>query len=696
MTSFFLFLFIFGLVQLGLAELPIIAYGDRIHKNLSEQESAVSSVTLKDSAIIHDRDSLYQSLNLSLSSAGISDFSLRGLNNESVFGAYGTRSNSLIATLVNGVPLSASNLTFFPRQLSNTEQFTVLKGGQSTAYGVNALAGIVAYQEVAPNFDNSGGINLEISQYNTYEGNISQNIKLSESLALRLHYGHQETDGFYENITTESDEWGKEEREFFQAQLLWNTNDNLSLHLTGEYETLNDSYPLASAKELDGYSFTDRKTDFNTRNLYDANRTLLGLTTEYLSDESWSVKSILGYTGLYISGVADLDRGNLQDFFSNNVIDESHWSHDLSINGEYNDHNWILGTYWQNSDYKIGTDGELGIPATLPFPPFFTVIDTTFDSSSREEAEIYSLYGKFDYKVSDEWSITSGLRLNYERRELSTNFIANSVFSPIPTSLESTSETDHTALLPTLSVLWNPLEEWNFVAKYSRNFRSGGVAFAPTLAITQSYDSEFSNDYEIIARYNNPEDLSASLSIFFSDMDDMQVPYAVAGGIPEFDTLISNAGTSIRYGMELNIEKKIVDNLSVVANMTYLETEFESFSFNGVDLSGSEFPNAPTFASYLALKYHPAEGLFSEISWAWMDASYTQVNTPDTTSLGVRSQIDALLGYRKEAHSVSLFVRNVFDNDYAVAKTDFSSVGAGVLANINSPRTTGVSYSYEW
>ncbi len=657
-------------------------YADKLHKSWLDTEgssTAYSGDFLRKLNVKSEHDFISLAGGY-LGNPTAGQLSIRGLNNDNVLGYFGTRSNAVITSMVNGVPISNATSRYLPQQTWGLGSINVLYGGQSNTYGPNALGGVILYQSALPRFDNSGSLYAEYGRFNTFKSGIEQNFKVNDQTALKFSYQRIASDGFVENTTLNTDAWSRIDRHIYEAQGLWTSKDNKTeLHATLKHDQ-SHSNPFGSVRAFGGLSENDRKIDANTLTSYPADHWLGTLKFSHLSPSDIQFTNTFGISFLNVESIIDLDGTALLPWFTNHDVDERHLTNEFNIKGETDKHIWSMGYYFQHSNYEVGFDGSGLVGAGIPF-----------SSSAREKVNIHALYAKDDYAINSNWHIVSGLRVNYEDRDLSSRAIT--ALSPLTLSRDKTNYTD---LLPSLALVWTPGDETTFGLKASRNYRGGGVSYAPTLGLTQVYSPEYSNDIELYYKSRPSDSLRLSSSVFFNKLNDMQVPVSVTGGIPDIDVLVQNSGRGEKYGIEAQVIWEPIDDVIVDFSVNYTHTKFTDLTLNGADLSGQRFPNAPKLSSSLVLGYVPDTGFYGTSQFSFASSSYTQVTSPDATKLEQRFNVNAKLGYKWDNWDVYVFGSNLLGKDYALGRIDASGLGSGVFTKMNQPRTYGIGFSTSW
>jgi len=658
---------------------PVLVEGKQIGK------AEANGVVLQGEALVREgfveRDSFLAAAGGFVGNGISGNYSLRGWNNDDLFGlSGGTNAGGLIVSTIGGVPVSTMTARFFPRLLGDLSEVHVMRGGQAMYEGSVAQGGVIAYVDALPDFDWTGRVGLEAGERGFFRSRITQNVTLKErELALRLHYEHLEGDGSLENVILDDDEFARSWRDYAKAQLLWRPERGRTQVLASLEHDKVWLNPTAGSKAFAGFGRDDRKTDANTRESFPAERWLGSLALDHETDGGVRIHSVVGVASLNADGLIDLDGGNVLRGELESLIEETHFTYGLSLEGELSESStWKVGTFHGLSDYEQewgGVDGT-GIP---------------FATSGDEEVRIHSLRGMLDWQMTGQWRVEAGLRLNYVKTEVESQ----AAVGPFP-FVRSRLDQVETAFLPSLMLEWEDGEAWGAGVKLLRSFRRGGVSYAPLLGVTQEHDAQYGNEAEIFVSYEGADDWQVTGRAFFADIQEIQVPVLVPGGVLGVDGLIENAGQARQYGMEWQANWSPGEDWRLDAVATFTKTEFSELVLNGVDRSGSSFPNAPEFTASLGIGYQPESGVFGNVRVSWSDVAFTEVSEPRITELESRWDVSARLGYRGEDWEVYLFGTNLLGEDYALGVVDARGIGGGVISRLNEPRMLGLGFSRKW
>lgn len=668
---------------------PLVVTGDKLNKQAEQVSGSVTVLGPEQLAALPPNTGTYQDL-LALTAGayagnpGVGTFSLRGLNQDNVFGYLGTGSNALINVMMDGAPLSPSTLRYLPPVLWDLAGAEVLRGPQSLSHGPNSLGGALLLQSRPPGFDAEGKALTEVSEDGGLRFGLAQDFTLlPDELALRVSYLLQQSDGQETNLYADDDEFGATRRDNIEARLRWhpakNKDTTFDLVLVQDRSRGN---PFAMVVEKPGGSLFQRETSLNTASSYPADRQAAILNATVALSQDLELKSVTSVQRLDIEQSYDLDASSVLNWLIAGFRNETRFSEDLFLTGHKGQWQWLIGAYAEHSEYNFGSSGV----GFAPFP-----IGSRFENEGTETVKIAALYSRADWEFVENFHLTGGLRLNHEDRELNYT----SVFGRLAPS-SSSNETRETDWLPQLGLSWQPQLDRTFGIQVARGYRGGGTSYAPSLGLTRDYDPEYAWDTELFTRLAVTETLQVNAALFHSRIEDQQVPVNVPGGFPRIDTLIDNTASSSRQGAELEARWQAAEGLTVTSALAWVHTEFDSLSLNGVDRSGQPFPNAPEWIASLGIDYRHATGWFGSALFSYADSTYSEVGSPQVTALESRQLLSARIGYAWQHASLYAFGSNLLDDDYALVRSDNSGVRLPVTGKAAPPRLFGIGVELNW
>lgn len=614
----------------------------------------------------------------------IGTFSLRGLNQDTLFLSQGIASNPLITVLEDGAPLSVRTLRYLPPLRWELAGAELRRGPQLLQAGPAALGGTLELHGTAPGFTRDGRCLMEIAGHGGYRGGLAQEFILRpDEWVMRFSAYHQESAGEVTNLVDGNDEFAATRRDRYQARIVWlpARSRDAQLDLSLVHDIFHGN-PFGTARAVSGYDLFDRKTALNTDPSFSARRDAAILNARLELPRELEFKSTTALQRLAVDQYLDFDQDAVLAWVADGDIDERRVTQDFSLGRAEGSLAWVLGGYGEVSSYDMHYTG-VGI---APVPS-----GSPFDSLGTEDVRVLAFYGRGDWEFADRFHLRGGLRFQHEKREL----LAVTTLGPQPESRSATTR-DGSALLPQIGLEWRPQDTSSVNLQLSRGYRGGGVSYAPSFASTQPYDPESSWDLELNSQTRCLDSLTLSAALFYSWMEDQQVTLNSPGGLSGIDTYVTNAGRSRRYGGELKARWQPGPPLALSASLGWVRSEFDELTLDGVDRSGQAFPNAPEWTASLGADYRHESGVFSSLRFVWADRTYTDPASPRVTALECRRLLSAQLGYKWDHARVYLFGSNLLDDDYAVARFDNSATGQPLSGQIGPSRCLGIGCEFEW
>lgn len=222
--------------------------------------------------------------------------------------------------LIDGVPLtdpSGIGGTFDIRSISlaQIEKIEILKGGQSTLYGSDAIAGVINLITKSGRKEAiNGQINASIGSYSTQNVGGSLNMPFSDAINLNIDGSYASSDGVSEALDENGTGFDKDgfDRTAFSANIDWKLTDQITIKPFLRSSSFDGDF--------DGGSFTDSEDTYTTDWLqtglfakYQANKTTINATysfnkTDRTFDTSFGISDFNGrFNNLDIYGHTPLN-----------------------------------------------------------------------------------------------------------------------------------------------------------------------------------------------------------------------------------------------------------------------------------------------------------------------------------------------------------------------------------------------------
>lgn len=364
-----------------------------------------------------------------------------------------------------------------------------------------------------------------------------------------------------------------------------------------------------------------------------------------------------------------------------------------------------------------------------PLPEYLEATETGLDGlGAINEVRTQAVFGSIDYRTGD---VTLSLELRrQEDKVTSTNqpYTASTYFSPAfiatlrspnPAAVVGTAgqrEAKFSNTLPRVSATWEPSPQTTFYAQYAKGNSPGG--FNDPAAPQTTYDEETLTNWEIGAktRWFGFDYLNASV---FLNVLDNQVLTNTFASLTAVQSFRANIGETETFGVELEGAYQFTDNLSGRFTYSYLDGEITE----GVDgdqavlLLGSACKTGSAInldrpgcreAGSISGKRPPlvSENLASaglryesdpQMGWSWFasgDVTYRgeffdQVH--NLITLPASTRVDLSLGIDNGPVRLSLWGRNVFDDDTPQGSLRYVDFGAPTAPSCDRPRAFAIT-----
>ncbi|MEM9621846.1 MAG: TonB-dependent receptor, partial [Pseudomonadota bacterium] len=535
---------------------------DSTRQDLGTSVGYFDSERIKTETIYNVEDIFDRTANAFTGTASFGAYSIRGVNNNGIAGAY-NNSNALASIVLNGVALGVASGDYIKPSMFDAASAEILRGPQSSLQGPNSLIGAVYINYNRPQFENNEGlVRVEAGELGTVRASLAQNFELvDDTLAARLVVEKRETDGDVENTTTGTDNVQREDEESVRLGLRWRPrgDEQLTVDLTYMHND-SDSNAFGLVVPPPGGDLFDREQPYDVDDEYPSDFDQLALEVSWQMNESWRFTSVTGNSKFDLEQGFDGDLTAFDLLSVSGFIEEELFSQELRLNYDSERLDALIGLFYSEGDYSTGFSGVGIFPDGMGgVAPFNTTTDNT------ENIEQLALFGQVSWRMTDNLRLTLGARLNREERD-TENFADN---NGVVSNLSDSESFDQ--IIPTAELAWLISDTTSMGFKYARGFQAGGIAFAVFLGQANAYDEEFTNNYEVFVRHQSSDGrLVINANAFFIDWSDQQVTSTLPGGFPGFDDQVINAGESEVRGLEVEVEWQASDYLELFGSIGFV------------------------------------------------------------------------------------------------------------------------------
>ena len=652
--------FLLSLVDVALAqddvvdEITVTAdYRGRPASEMPASISVLDGQTISESAIQHFEELIGGLPNLNWSGDGhrARYIQVRGVGE---LAQYQGAPNPSIGFVVDDIDFSGIGTI---ATLWDIDRIEVLRGPQGTRYGANALGGLIYMQSAMPADQFEGKLQLLAGDDAAFGGGIAIGGPINERTGYRLSAHHYQSNGFRSNPYLGRDDTNGRDETSLRARLAWEPGDNWDIRVTAMFSDVDDGY--------DAFAIDNSLTVLSNRPGRDAQDSAgLSVNLDWSGSRYVKITSVTSIAESDIVFSFDADWGN-DDAWSPVLYDYISFSdrRRRTINREvrflstensrlFNDStDWLVGFYFNQLDEDLTTinQGDYFDPGSS----FTDALDDRLDSEF--EAMSLALFGRLAFDVGEQGSLTIGARV--ERRDVDYFDSGGLDLKP-----------DETMVGGEISYIHRFTDDTNGFVTLARGYKGGGFNLGFVPQGRREFDSESMWNLEFGLKTRSPDDRwFYSSSIFYNVRDDQQVEtsFQVDPNDPaSFVFFTDNSAEGETFGLEADIRYTATDRLELFANVGLLVAEFDEFVTPQVDASGRDQAHAPRYTFMAGGTYRHESGWFGRIDISGKDEFYFDVSHDQVSD--AYTVTNARVGYEADRWTAQLWLRNAFDERYAV------------------------------
>ncbi|WP_320044295.1 TonB-dependent receptor [uncultured Desulfobacter sp.] len=665
-------------------------------ENLQEVPSSISVLSrfqIEDAGIQNTKDVIRYIPNLymgSLGNHGCSWFNMRGISSIEA----DPSANPAVGFYVDGVYYSGG----FSSEFVDLERIEVLRGPQGTLYGRNTEAGVIHIITKKPDNDFEGKASVSLSNYNTQDYSLSMGGPMvQDKLYFSLAGKYLVSDGFIDNEFRGDDESDEQEDLNLRAGLRWTPSDLLDISFTTDYLRYRDGFdPYAPLDDIH-----TSNTDFEGVHDYQDAKGY-NLKAEYTGGR-FSLTSITSLRHWDKDQAMDMDLSSYDSTRWYEELDYNTFSQEIRIASTENTSalKWLVGSYYFNEDKTIDMtyDMRQGYPS-WGLSPYKISQDSDIDAGG------YAFFGQATYTLFGRLGITGGLRYDYTSKKLHYKEYYDRDLSAYGMTSKSitTDEEEYEEWLPKVVLDYKWSSDLMTYISYAKGFKGGGFNIYGSNIAGTEYKPEYSSNYEVGLKSSWLDNrIGINLAVFYIDWEDQQLYQSIGGA-----TLITNAAESTSQGIEIELVARPVTGLELTAGIGFTDVTFDEFKkavydtdtasatygqkIGETDMSGKSNALIPEYTYTLGAQYRWMSGFFSRIEFQGVGDYY--LNLDNSKKQEAYALVNARVGYEGECFEVVLWVKNLFDKEYAVAGASPNSTTRDVWYGAEGPPLTfGVTFT---
>jgi iron complex outermembrane recepter protein len=655
---------------------------DRELRHLPASATVLDAETLDVAGVQHFQDvlALVPNLNWSAGTSRPRFFQLRGIGElEQWQGA----PNPSVGFLIDGVDFSGVGM---PATLSDVERIEVLRGPQGTAYGANALAGIIAINTRDPLRKHELDAKATVGDHGTYgAGGVLGGPVGNGDAAWRLVAGSYRSDGFRRNSYLNRDDTNGYDETSARFKLHTRPFESLSADFTAMWVDLDNGYDafaidnsrktlsdkpgqdtqLARALAMRlNYSGAD-SFDVVSRSSFGTSRSVYSFDGDWGNDDSWGENAPYDY-------FQRLDRERRAISQDLRLVSHGNVDRDARFS-------WLVGAYALRTDEDVR---QRDVYHDRLFG------DGDFVRSSEYRATNVAAYGELEWRLGDATVVSAGAR--GEQRSADYSDTAGAAFSP-----------DETMFGGSLSLRREIGERTNAYVRFARGYKAGGFNIGALVPEDRrTFDTETLHSLELGLRSSNADDsLAGDVSLFYMRRKDQQVPtgeQTVLGDPLSFVLYNDNAARGENYGVEATLRWQALPVLLLDLRAALLQTQYLGYTFGERELDGREQAHAPEYQFDFGAEYRAPGGWFARVDFAGLDDFYFDASHDERAPARVLTHLKA--GVTGNQWRAEVWVRNLFDRYYSQRGFYFGNEPPNWsptrYVQAGDPRHAGVTVTY--
>ncbi len=685
---------------------------------------------------ISDLNRLVPSVNLNGTINGRVPLGVRGISSVSNEGTVGLSSG--VAIMIDGVPIPSDSRA--GNALEDVQSIEVLKGPQATLGGRTAASGVINIVTRKPTDTFQGNFSAMFTNDHEYRLNGYLSGPIAEQLDYSIAaYG---TSREFPINNLNLGEHTKERVYGVRGKLLFKPTENLDITLAARlgkdnsrgfnfvYTHLSPGIFLLTGAGgppflsqdalLPGITPRLGNLDYSSpakaySNVKDAEESLdiqwnvggltLGSTTAYQHEEQVNAQDLFAVNSYFWNDLTGAGTpGNpTPPFFDIQTqnIDIKQFSEELKLLSPTDQpFSYLVGMFY--SDTKVNYTLDRGL-----LPAFQNV-------AVKPVTKTTDLYARGTWKFATDWSLSAGLRYNYDKISYDYHQALYTAAFPPPviyTDLSASDSSSESTVVGDFSVQRKLTPDTMVYFTYARGTSPAAYNTAANLTPTsptlgKPVKKENVDHFEIGTKGSYfDRRLTLNAAIWDTKYKDFQVQIFDQSNTSINPPLVlANAGEAETKGLELDAAFAATDTLRINWNTAYIDAKFKDYkgapcyypSFPGVvpagcvqaipggpvtqDLSGKVMPNSPKFKSVLSLEQRvPLDGGAYELvfggSWSYRSKAQMLVDQNPYSIQSAFSIVNLDVGLRDKSgkRSVTLFVNNLTDHVYYTDLEDFWS-----------------------
>jgi iron complex outermembrane receptor protein len=583
------------------------------------------------------------------------------------------------------MPREATSAAFF-----DVAQLEVLPGSQGTLYGRSAIGGTINLTPTKPGFNDEGETLLELGNHKAVHVTVTQNVKASDTVALRAAVDYAYNDGY--EVT------GAFSKNDLSARLsaLINPNDRLSIYLWAQMADKKGFTENLVNKGTNPATGTYCEMCYFYGNVWNDTRTgpyAAPFGTTDAERNHYKTDTVGGqidykFDGAILSYIPSYLYLDARPVYWLSAIESTNTAHynqltqelRLASTGE-GPFKWLGGLYYYNSR----NSGSEFLFVNQPFSFYQTNVE-------GDRLKGYAAFGQMSFSVTDSFRIIGGGRgSSTDRTAHGFEVVA---LGGTPYDFDKTYkhfdwkvglEKDLTPKIMLYGVVQTGFQPGTFNALPNTPTFSNEVQPEKLISYTAGIKSRWFDDRLQI----NDELYYYNFHNLIIQSYDISAPY----------NLIFNGDKVAIRGNQLDVLTRVFTEDQANLNIAYSHAR----NVNVVDTAGNNFNGlqpayAPDWVIETGYTHNMPIGsatLRAHIDWRWESSWFADYVHNKGTEQTASSKGDASLTYDASSWTAGLWIKNL-TNKAVIAATAAAGIPGPATAYLEDPRTFGVRFTVKY